>query len=142
MSKQAMESDFEGMLRRLHPKPEVVAEFPTIAAQAWREHNSDAERRKKELTTELEETKKLKSKLLLAKLNGEVLQSDYEQASAEFSREIDAIQRELLEVDAAQVDADSFRHFATSICSMSNGPGRSRRPSSGCVFEICCSKTV
>jgi len=59
-----------------------------------------------------EEQKKLKSELLRAKLRDEIEQSDYEQANAEFTREIADIERELRAVDSAQANSDAFLRFA------------------------------
>jgi hypothetical protein len=100
-----MESAFEAMLRRLRPVPEVLAQFPKIAAQVWWERQGDAEKAKRGLAAKLDEQKKLKSELLRAKLRGEVSQTDYEQANAEFSREIADIEKGLREIESDRANA-------------------------------------
>lgn len=112
VAKRNMESEFEAMLARLRPAPEVLAEFPRIAAQVWREQQGTTEKQKRKLTTRLEGQKKLKSELLRAKLKGEVEQADCEQGNAEFTREIAETERALRELDFAEANTDAFLRFA------------------------------
>ena len=112
VAKREMESAFEAMLGRLRPAPEVLAEFPAIAAEVWQEQQGSAEKRKRKLTSKLDEQKKMKSELLRAKLKGEVEQADYEQGNAEFTREVAETERALRELDSAQANMDAFLRFA------------------------------
>src|SRR4029077_19179621 len=102
---------FLAMLGRLRPRPETVSEFPKIAAQVWERAQGDAEKNTRKITARLEEQKRLKSELLRAKLRGEVCQPDYEQANAEFNREIAALDRQLREIGAANTGTDAFMRF-------------------------------
>src|SRR5579863_2064300 len=94
----------------------------------WQEHTGNAEKHKKQLMADLEQRKKLKSNLLRAKLNNEVLQADYEVANAEFSREIADLERQLRETEAAQADADCFIHFADPLLRDIEGAWRMATP--------------
>ena len=106
-----LEGQFLSLLGQLQPRPEIAAEFATIAAQIWDAHKEDTEKRTRELTRQLEEHKNLKSELLRAKLRGEVCQSDYEDANAEFSREIKETEKELGSLDSVNANRDSFLQF-------------------------------
>jgi site-specific DNA recombinase len=112
VAKRDMESAFEAMLGRLRPAPEILLEFPKIAAEVWQEQQGSTEKQKRKLTAKLEDQKKLKSELLRAKLKGQVEQADYEQGNAEFTREIAETERALRETDAAQANSDAFLRFA------------------------------
>jgi len=72
----------------LQPDPETVAQFPSVAADVWVAGQGDAKEATKLLTERLATLKKLKSELLKAKLRGEVSQTDYAPASADFETEI------------------------------------------------------
>jgi hypothetical protein len=65
-------------MSRLEPRPEVAAEFSTIAARVWDAQQKDSEKNLKRFVAQLEEQQRLKSELLRAKLRGEVSQSNYE----------------------------------------------------------------
>jgi hypothetical protein len=89
------------LLGRLRTRPEIVSEFPKIVAQVWERTQGDADKNARKLTARAEEQKKFKAELLRAKLRKEVPQADYEQANAEFSREIASLDRQLQEIGAA-----------------------------------------
>ena len=108
---QVLEGQFWSLLGRLQPRPEIAAEFATIAAQIWDAQQEDTENRIRKLTSRLEEQKDLKSELLRAKLRGEICQSDYEEGNAEFSREIRETEKELRALDLANVNRDAFLQF-------------------------------
>ena len=108
---QVLEGQFLSLLGQLQPRPEIAAEFATIAAQVWDAQQEDTEKRTRKLTSQLEEQKNLKSELLRAKLRGEVCQSDYEDGNAEFSREIRETEKELRALDSANANRDAFLQF-------------------------------
>jgi hypothetical protein len=54
----------------------------------------------------------MKSELLRAKLRGEIEQADYEQANAEFTREIAEIEGALRDVDSVYASINAFQRFA------------------------------
>jgi hypothetical protein len=56
VAKKEMESAFEDMLCRLRPSPEILVEFPRIAAELWREQNGNAEKKKRKLNAQLEKS--------------------------------------------------------------------------------------
>jgi site-specific DNA recombinase len=111
LSREALEAQFVELLGRLSPNPETVFEFPKIAARVWAAQQGDAEKNARKLTARLEEQRRLKSELLRAKLRGEVSQPDYEQANAEFAREIADLERQLREIGAVSTTADAFTRF-------------------------------
>ena len=85
---EELEASFVQHMRRLRPDEQAVADFPKIAEQVWRDRAGSAEANAERLRTILEEQRRLKSRLLLAKLRGEVNQADYAQANSEFDCEI------------------------------------------------------
>ena len=107
----ALEDQFMSMMGRLEPRPEIAAEFATIAAHVWETQQEDTERRSQKLTARLEEQKRIKSELLRAKLRGEIQQSDYEEGNAEFSREIREMEKQLRHLDSATAGRDAFVQF-------------------------------
>jgi hypothetical protein len=103
-----LEGQFLSLLGQLQPRPEIAAEFATIAAQVWDAQQEDTEKRTRKLASQLEEQKNLKSELLRAKQRGEVCQSDYEDGNAEFSREIRETEKELRALTRIEMHSCGF----------------------------------
>ena len=112
LSKEKLESEFVALLRRLRPTPETVAAFPKIAAKVWAEKQGDAEKTINKLKARLEEQKRLKAELLKAKLRGEVSQSDYAQANAEFAADMSATVEQLRAATSNRATLETFLRFA------------------------------
>ena len=108
---KTLEDQFMSMMNQLQPRPEITAEFSSVAAQVWQTQQEQSEKSAAKVTARLEESKRLKSELLRAKLRGEVSQSDYEQANGDFSREILGLEKELRAIGAAKASRDAFVHF-------------------------------
>jgi DNA invertase Pin-like site-specific DNA recombinase len=112
VSKSLLESEFVEHLRTLKPDAATVAQFPAIAAEVWSRRQGNRSDTTGQLTARLEEQKKLKAELLRAKLRGEVNQTDYAQANAEFDSEIEAITEQLQAVQSQGATLDEFVGFA------------------------------
>ena len=108
---QMLEDQFISMMSRLEPRPEIAAEFSAIATRVWETQQKDSDKSTRKFSALLHEQKRLKSELLRAKLRGEVCQSDYEQANAEFSHEIAESEKELRNITAATANRDAFVRF-------------------------------
>ena len=108
---QFLEDQFASMMDQLQPRPEIAAEFSTVAANVWEAQQGENEKQARKLTAKLEEQKQLKSQLLRAKLRAEVSQSDYEEANTEFSREIREIEKQLRVFESAAAGSDAFARF-------------------------------
>jgi site-specific DNA recombinase len=74
--KETLESMFIKHIQHLQPDELTVSEFPKIAAEIWTEVQGDVKATAKKLSAQLEEQKRLKSKLLRAKLRQEISQAD------------------------------------------------------------------
>ena len=82
-----------------------------IAAQVWNAYHASAQNNSKKLTERLKEAKRLKSELMRRFLNSKVAQEDYEQANAEFTTEIDSLEKQLRDISAPRTDVEAFVRF-------------------------------
>jgi site-specific DNA recombinase len=112
LSSAKLEAEFLEFLGRLRLSPEIVASFPKIAAKAWEEKQGDGERTAKRLRATLEKQTRLKSELPKAKLRGEISQTDYEQANAEFSVDIAMTTDQLETASSGGATMEAFLRFA------------------------------
>ena len=112
VSKPALEAEFVEHLRTLLPDAATVAQFPAIAAEVWARRQGDTSAATKQLTTRLDEHKKLKTELLRAKLRGEVSQADYARANSDFDGEIESITQELHAARSQRGTLDAFLRFS------------------------------
>jgi site-specific DNA recombinase len=110
-SKQNLETTFIHLLKRLSPRAEVRSSFPKIAERVFAQQQAGSEANTKRLTARLEKFTQLKSALLTAKLSGEVLQDDYEEARARYAREIVVIGQELQAAHVTGMTLAGFLRF-------------------------------
>ena len=110
--REKLEATFVAQLRLLKPDENTIADFPGIAEQVWIEMQGNAEARAKEIRSQLEEQKQLKSELLKAKLRQEIKQADYEATNQEFDSEIAGLEEELQATDTGRASLDGFLKFA------------------------------
>jgi len=108
---QELETAFSEHLRQIQPNTQMLAALPKAAAQMWAERQGDSEAYTKKVTARLDEKKRLKSELLKAKLRGEVSQSDYADANAEFDAEIKSLQQQINGSHSNGLSLDGFMRF-------------------------------
>jgi hypothetical protein len=110
--REELEATFLAYLHTLRLDPQFLAEFPSIAEEAWRKRRSDVERATKKDRARLTELKGQKSELLLAKLGGEVFQPDYAQMNAEFDLEALGLEEQIQAAEPDHISAGAFERFA------------------------------
>jgi hypothetical protein len=93
-----LEGQFLSLLGQLQPRPEIAAEFATIATQVWDAQQEDTEKRARKLTSQMEEQKN-SNLSCCAPSYEEKCQSDYEDGNAELSQEIRKTEKELRALD-------------------------------------------
>jgi site-specific DNA recombinase len=113
--RETLERLFVGCLQRLRPDRPTAEEFSSVAAQVWNEIRGDAKTTAKAVSARLEEQKRLKSELLLAKLRHEINQSDYVGANALFDREIAALEEKLAATTTDHIEFDAFVRFGQAM---------------------------
>jgi len=112
VSQTKLHSDWVAHLKSLQPDPATVAQFPAVAADVWAARQGDASEATKRLSDRLAEQKRLKSELLRAKLRGEVNQSDYAAANADFDGEIETVTERLHALRSQRATLESFVRFS------------------------------
>jgi site-specific DNA recombinase len=112
VGKAELEFNFLEFLGRLQPDREAVADFPKIAARIWEAKRGGCEREAKKLTSNLEEHRERKNKLLNMRLDGELTSEEFDEAKAAVNRRIYEIEEKLRALDSNRVTAASFVRFA------------------------------
>ena len=112
VSKLVLESEFVEYLGTLRPDAATAAQFPAVAAEVWARRQGDSSMMTRELTSRLEEYRKLKAELLRARLRGEVSQADYVQANADFDDEIEGIAQQIHTLRSQRGTLDAFLSFS------------------------------
>jgi len=107
VSKEQLETDWVRLLAMYQPTDEFVAEKGKIAARAWEQRMARTADDSRALTLRLQEQITLNQKLILAKLKGEVSQSDFDAVKPGIDREIAAIEetKKALEMESATMSA-------------------------------------
>src|ERR1035438_437460 len=90
----------------------MQVEFPKIAAQVWDASQNSAQLRMKKIQGELDKVRGLKKKLLTGYLEGKVPEDDYAPATADYSRQIAELERQLRDTIDLTARADDFVSFA------------------------------
>ena len=112
LSSERLETEFRCLLKRLRPSPEVVSDFPKIAAKVWSEKYAEAESRIKVLASRLVDQRRLKSELLKKNLRGGLSDAEYNEVKAQFDSEITATEGELESIESSRATTESFVQFA------------------------------
>ena len=113
--REDLEMAFVAHLQRLRPDQKTLEEFPKIAEQAWKRRQGDSEAAARQTRLRLDEQKSLKSELRKSKLRGEITQTDYAQANAEFDSEIAALEEQLRATTFGRVALKAFLGFANAM---------------------------
>ena len=100
------------LLRCLSPTGETQAEFPKIAAQVWAAGQASTQLQVQKIRAELDKVKGLKKRLLTVYLEGKVPEDDYAPATADYSRQIAELERQLRDTIDLTARADDFVSFA------------------------------
>jgi site-specific DNA recombinase len=112
ISREELESRFVDLLGRLSPRAEAMVEFPKIAARVWEESQGDAQANAKKISAQLDKLKVMKKKLLASYLEGKVPEDDYQEATADYSRQITDLERQLRELTEISSSTEAFVSFA------------------------------
>jgi site-specific DNA recombinase len=112
LSKATLESEFLLHLGRLRAAPDIASDFLKVVARVWQDKQGNSERRAQKLTAQLEEQKTLKSELLKMRIRKELPREEFEQANAEFARNLYEIEEQLRIVALSRSTSDSFIRFA------------------------------
>jgi hypothetical protein len=113
--RETLERLFVECLQRLKPNQLTAEQFTAVAAQVWKEMRGDAEATAKAIGARLEEEKRLKSELLLAKLRHEISQADYIAANAHFDAEITALEEKLAVLHVDDIEFGAFLRFGKAM---------------------------
>jgi hypothetical protein len=113
--REELEGVFVEHLRTAKPDRDTIANFPKVAERVWARKQADAEASEKRTRARLNEYKRLKSELLLAKLRGEINQSDYALANSEFDRECGALEEQLQAAGSNPVTLEDFMGFVNAM---------------------------
>jgi len=112
LSKERLESEFVELLMRLSANPETMKDFSKVAVRVWKDKQGDAEREMATLELRLEGLRKLKSKLLRMRLEGELAAEEFEEEKANLEVERYQIEDQKRGIVSMQATADSFLRFA------------------------------
>jgi DNA invertase Pin-like site-specific DNA recombinase len=107
-----LESEFQAFLGQLRVDRDKVADFPKIARRAWDLKQGNSERELKQLTSQLEEKKRLKGSLLTLRMDGEISKEEFEETNSSFRDEICKIEESLRSLASTGATANSFVRFA------------------------------
>jgi site-specific DNA recombinase len=95
VSKEQLETDWTRLLAMYQPTDEYLAESTEIAVRAWEQRQARTADDSRALTIRLQDQITLNQKLILAKLKGEVSQSDFDAVKP-------GIDKELADIEAAK----------------------------------------
>lgn len=115
VSKEQLETDWIRLLAMYQPTDEYLDESTKIAVRAWEQRQARTAEDSRALTIRLQEQTTLNQKLILAKLKGEVSQSDFDAVKPGIDKEIAAIDasKKALEMEASTmsdlIDAMRFK---------------------------------
>jgi sigma-54 interacting transcriptional regulator/recombinase/recombinase-like zinc beta ribbon protein len=112
ISREELESVFVDLLARLSPSAEAMVEFPKIAARVWEEGQGDAQAKAKKISAQLDKLKVIKKKLLASYLESKVPEDDYQEATADCSRQITDLERQLRDLTEIRASTEAFVSFA------------------------------
>ena len=89
-----------------------MGEFPKIAARVCEEGQGDAQAKAKKISAQLDKLKVMKKKLLASYLKSKVSEDDYREATADYSRQITDLERQLRELTEISASTEAFVSFA------------------------------
>ena len=112
VSREQLESAFIELLCRVSPSPEMLVEFPRIAAHLWDARKGNAQQCAKKARAELEKIRILKKKLLTVYLEGKVDETDYQSANTDYAKQIAALERQIREAMDYSSHSAAFVRFA------------------------------
>jgi hypothetical protein len=107
VSKEQLETDWTRLLALYQPTDERLAESTKIAMRAWEQRQARTADDSRALTMRLQEQTTLNQKLILAKLKGEVSQSDFDAVKPGIDKEISDIEaaKKALEMESSTMSS-------------------------------------
>ena len=131
VSKEKLESDCLRLLAMYQPTEEFIAEKGKIAARAWEHRKARTAEDSRALSVRLQEQTTLNQKLILAKLKGEVSQSDFDAVKPGIDQEIAAIEesKKALEMESTTMAGliDAMKVKLVDLVATWRGSGISER---------------
>jgi site-specific DNA recombinase len=112
VSREDLETQFVDLLARLSPSAEAMGEFPKIATRVWEAGQSDVQAKAKRTAAHIEKLKTMKKRLLEGYLESKVQENDYQEATADYSRQITDLERQLREFTEISASTEAFVSFA------------------------------
>lgn len=109
---EELEKAFRHLLNKLKPRPEVVAQFPKIAARVWSQRQEQYEKQRRSLTKQLDAQRRLRDALMDRLLNGKLTETDYQQHAPRYDAEISRLETDLRALDDSKANLESFVRFA------------------------------
>jgi site-specific DNA recombinase len=112
LPKDKLEAEFVALLRKLHPNPQALSEFPMIAAKVWTEKQGDVEKQEKKLKARLDQQRQLRRALRDAMLRGTITAEQFKEDDAEFGGEIAVTEQEIRALGSQRDTLEAFIRFA------------------------------
>ena len=107
-----LEGDFMDLLSKLQPRPEIVTEFPKVAARVWYQKQGEYEKSRKAITKQLETQQRLLDSLMDKMLENKITETDYRRNAARYETVITELQANLRTLDDNQANLEHFVRFA------------------------------
>ena len=83
------------MLNQLHPRPEVAAEFPKVAARVWNSKQGGMDKTRRALEMQLTAQRTLQSGLVEKYIENKITEAVYQRMAAEYEQRIAALTEQL-----------------------------------------------
>lgn len=100
VSRDALESQFVGLLSRMEPTVELLAQLPDRIAERWRDRKERIGNDAARLTRRLAEQKTLNQKAVVAKLNNEITGEDFDAFKKASAEQMFLIESEISALDS------------------------------------------
>jgi site-specific DNA recombinase len=100
VSRDELEADWVRLLAMFHPTQELIEKLPEIAARQWASRKERVGKDAETLSKRLADQNTLNQKLIVAKLNGEISQQDFQTMKTSIADETERINTQISALDA------------------------------------------
>jgi hypothetical protein len=111
-----VDSEFVEMLKRLRPTPELLADFPAVLKQVWKERTADNTAVVRKLKADLQEQRDLQQKVITAYLREDKnIVAVYPRMNRNFEDEIARLEAQIAEADTEKATFEQLLEFSKSL---------------------------
>ena len=112
--REELESEFVKLLGRMQPTAELLAELPQRAAKQWELRKAQIAANARVLASRLADQETLNQRAIVAKLQREISQQDFETVKKSVGEEIEQIKSEISSLDSEQTTMEELTKDAAA----------------------------